>query len=128
KPSTPFLTRWPTVSGRYMTMFAVPDSTGDNIVLESDRLQAYAIHLSTGTIEALPKLVGDSAIQVMQRSWSFSSTDPVHYFLVAKKSPSWWTLLDFGTSALNQSKYINQDKVYYICDHGLSSRGPRIRV
>ena len=43
-------------------MFAVADITGDNIVMESDQRKAYALRLSTGTLEALSKLNSISAI------------------------------------------------------------------
>src|SRR5699024_2944410 len=72
KSSTPFLTRWPTVTGSYRAMFAVPDSTGDNIILDAhNNYNGYALHLSTGTIEALPKLDGNSAIPALTYSWWF---------------------------------------------------------
>lgn len=130
KPSTPFLTRWPVVAGRdILAMFAVPDRTGDNIILgDDDKYSASALQLSTGTIETLRKLDGNSAVANLAGFCTFSSAEPAHYFWIYSKSPSFLVEQYFNSDTFDQATDVLQGKSYYICDHGLSSSGQRIRV
>lgn len=126
KSSQPLKTRWPAVNGSYQGLFAVPDSTGDNVILvSSDGSSADALNPDTGTVKKLPKLASHD-VKILQGSTLLSSTNPVHFFIIQGTDQPQFVPKYFNNPTVDQAEKIADSKESYICSLGNTSSGQQL--
>ena len=129
KPPTPLGSRWPGVAKFYQHIFALPDSTGDNIILvpASDASSVDVLNLDSGNVKMLSKLSRQGRHK-LQDNTPLSSTELVHFFAIDGTDRSKFVWRRFDNQTLTQAANVTDIKESYICSLGKTSSGERIIV